>query len=226
MTQLPLSIVPRVKYSPSGFITHTGAAAVCAELKSDLDSEDFRIRFITGEPRSGKSHFLVWAFGCAADRGISAIEIECSEGLDLASHIDAIPLGGLILIDDIDRLLENVFPGSSGDFVAFVERARLMRCKLLLTSTLEAERLPCDEHVMSRLKPGLGGSLEPPSEEDVPQLLKQIAHQHGVEMGDRLAQSMSLRLDRSVSGLEKFVLNSAERALSAGSFHRALREKS
>lgn len=223
MTQLPLDIIPRVRYAPEGFVAHSGAAAVSADLKNDLEAQDFRIRFVQGELRSGKTHFLIWAAAEGAARGITAVEIEAFDGLDLGQHLESISPGSLILIDDADKFLMKVLPGASGTFVSFVERARLLRCKLILMSSAAADSFPCDEHVMSRLKPGLGAALGAPASEELPLILTQIARQHGVELGERVAQSVSLRVDRSIGGLEKFVLESSSKALSAGSFHRALR---
>jgi chromosomal replication initiation ATPase DnaA len=206
--QLSLKLFDVVRYRPDRFIAHRGVKEILVHLKQELSEERFSLTTIYAPKRSGKTHLAVYL----ADRWISAgYHPRIISGEDLISEtaeISSAPLElspEILIIDSADIWLKQLTPGKSGPFVQLVERLRMNAGKLILLSGTETQDLPCDDHVMSRIRAGFQVPLLPPVEEDLPDLLIELARQRGIRLKSRSLHFLLKNLRRNIPDLERYL---------------------
>lgn len=210
MSQLPLKMIPTLGYSPQHYVLHAGVSEIVSVVTQIAASGRFTVVWLRGTPRSGKTHLGVYLAGIAADRGRYP---RCFEGIELADRISALSAEGnlrsddFVLVDDCDRYLENISPGMSGEFVAFVERARLLKVPLIFTATRSWSELDCDEHIKSRLAAGMTFEIGAPDEAAHEPLVRSMLKQRGLQFDARKIQFLIKRLGRSPSEIELYLSN-------------------
>lgn len=198
-------MIHRLPYEPKDFVLHQGVKPAVEAISQALELDSFQLLFIEGAPRAGKTHLSVFLTDYLSSKGSYPRMLEGEMAAKLFEN-GAPRLGSnVVLIDDADHYLSTVIPGRSGPFVAFVEQLRIARGKLILFSTLDIEALPCDQHVLSRLRPGLGYRLENPSPDDMHTLVNILAHQRGIKIEGANLSYLERRLPREISLLEMYL---------------------
>lgn len=205
MHQVPLKLVPRLRYHGPNFVKHAGVSELCRLAEAMLVQQSFGVISAVGAARSGKTHFAIWLCHQAYAGGRLPTLLS---GADFAAWLaDERPfdLGReLVVVDDADLYLSKLLPGQSGPFVGFVERLRVAQGMLVLLSSQGLESMPCDEHVFSRIRLGLQ-QFGPPHDEQVSELLVALALQRGLKLPARCVQFLSRRLRRDVAALEAYL---------------------
>lgn len=211
MSQYRLPLEPRISYRPQDFIIHSGVKEVVESIKSAITEDKFRIFYIEGEARSGKTHLSSYLFELGIELGIlphlfsgDRFLFELSE-LSLESRNKK----GFYILDDAHLALNMSPPGTSGGWVSWIEAQRNVGGTIILLSSANLDSFNIDDHILSRIRPGVGFRLAPPTAEEIPELLSAIAKQRGVRIPDRWAQFMVTRMPRSLDRMEYLV----ERAL-------------
>jgi chromosomal replication initiation ATPase DnaA len=202
--QLYLNIKERITYSADNYICHAGVEDVIAAFESSLVDDGFSILYVTGTRRTGKTHTAI----TCSDRAIKAGFLpHMLEGTSAASWLaaDNASSRSVVIIDDADQYLNKVLPGQSGIFVNCIERHRILGSTIVLFSQLEHTELPCDEHVISRLIPGIGFTLGAPPEDSVKDLLKVLARQRGMQLSEKKLLFAARRLARDIRSLEDYL---------------------
>lgn len=200
--QLNLGIQDKVAYKPYNFMWHLGVSSLLFQVTDVLLEERFQICFINGGKSSGKSHLMVVLVEELQKRGAEPIYLN---GETLTSFLDdqfadlSVSSKSVFVVDDLDLYLNATAAINSGQFVNFVERLRNESAKLVFTSSLSISELTCDEHVRSRLLPGVGYTIGNPACEEMDILIKQMGHQRGLSLSDRHIDFLSKRLPKSVS---------------------------
>lgn len=208
MAQLTLNLASRLSYSAKGFLIHDGVRDLVGHLHTQIVSGRYSVSYVVGPARSGKTHLSIECAEECMKRGklprlVSGSELSCwAEEQQFGEHLGK---DEVVLIDDVDQHLLQALPGASGTMVTLVETLRRRGLPLLLFSGTPAERLPCDDHIMSRLKPGLGFELKHPAEQEMSELITRMAHQRGIHLGERKLQFLLKRVRRDIPSIEEYL---------------------
>jgi chromosomal replication initiation ATPase DnaA len=216
MTQLSLNITPCVSYGPEHFIVHEGLKDALANTQAalqtvspdgSLESPRFQIVYVQGAARTGKTHFSIFLSDFLAKAGRYPHLIEGRKDLKLNEVLARreVTAADVFIVDDAEDYLASIQPGMSGDFVSFIEALRVKGCGVVLLSSEPLDAFPCDEHVRSRILPGVGPVISAPLESEVPELLKALARQRGIALSDRKVEFLERRLPREIEQLEAYL---------------------
>lgn len=207
MTQLPLPLIPKLPYSAENFLLHQGVRELCSQLITVLQQPRFRIGFVFGAPRTGKTHLSVRLVSELSSLGIFP---RMGEGQQFTTwlatlrHETPAKAGELFIIDDAQEFLMRTHPGESGQLVSWIEELRVAKGGVLFLSSKKIEELPCDDHVKSRLIPGSGFVIEAPAEGDIAELIRLMAKQRGLYLTPRRVGFLAHRLGRDIPALEAY----------------------
>ncbi len=205
MDQIPLNIAQRLSYAPENFLLHDGVAAVVSFFEAQLELSGFKILFVYGSPRSGKTHLSIKLADLCARRGLYPRLIEGRElGARMSQEI-AIESSHLFIIDDAQDYFSALVAGESGPFVSFIESARKAGAGVVIFSSRDLAEYSFDEHIRSRLLPGHGHALKPPSSEYLSSLVDLMARQRGIKLSERKINFLIRRLDRSIPEIEEYL---------------------
>jgi chromosomal replication initiation ATPase DnaA len=217
MTQLSLNITPCVSYGPDHFVAHEGLKEVLLSTQCFLSSgflrdtqnenQKFQIVFVQGGARTGKTHFSIFLCDVLSKAGRYPHLIEATKDLKLSEVLLSrqVTAADVFIIDDAEDYLAALQPGMSGDFVSFIEALRVKGAGVVLLSSEPLESFPCDEHVKSRILPGVGPVISAPLESEVPEMLKVMARQRGMALSDRKVEFLERRLPRHIEQLEAYL---------------------
>jgi len=201
--QLPLKMSPRLPYTSEGFLLHNGVRNIVELIDQSFHEGEFRIFFVSGKARRGKTHLSIYLFDSAARAGFYPRLVD---GQELSVKIEDINAGNkIVIIDDAHEYLVNVAAGNSGAFVKMVETLRVAKAKLILLSSVEVEELTCDDHVKSRLRPGQGLSIESPTDFSLSPLIQLMAKQRGLKLTDRKVNFLLRRLGQDIRSIEDYL---------------------
>lgn len=202
MEQLRLSLTPKLLYDPGAFIVHSGVRLLCDAVMNEGAENRFSVFYITGAPRSGKSHFAVWIAAKAAAPGKTSILFD---GQDLEQQLPSAENSDVVIVDDVDRYFLQPAYSDAGTFVHFVEKLRVRRSVLILLSRKPRAELPVDEHVSSRLIPGEGYFIKSPDDNEMNHILSALALQRGIMLKERKRKYLLNRLSRDIGAVEAFL---------------------
>ncbi|MCB0338895.1 MAG: hypothetical protein KDD53_04785 [Bdellovibrionales bacterium] len=209
MKQVALEIVPKLSYRPDLFLIHEGVASFYSELIDRLPKDRFEIAFVQGVSRSGKTHLSLRLYDDLLSENVYPILLEGHELEDwISNESETLKLcqqDWVVIVDNADSYFKGIAPGESGPFVRMVESLRLVGASLVLLSSASLDTLPCDEHVFSRLRPGLGYTIGAPAEHELSKLLHLLAKQRGLKLKERSTRFLMRRLRRDVPALESYV---------------------
>jgi len=212
MTQLSLNITPCVSYDPEHFVVHHGVKEVLNAAGVFLTESSgavpcFQILFVQGAGRTGKTHLSIYLSDLLAKAGRYPHLVEATKDLKLSEILVGRQLtpADTFIVDDAEDYLAAQQPGMSGDFVSFIEALRVLGAGVILLSSQAPEAFPCDEHIRSRIFPGVGPLLTAPLESEVPLLLGALAHQRGIALTDRKIEFLERRLPRDIEQLEAYL---------------------
>jgi chromosomal replication initiation ATPase DnaA len=205
MDQLPLNISPRLPYTPEGFLIHDGVAGIIALCRTGMQADGFKLFFIQGGARSGKTHLSIELTDLLMKEGLYPRLVD---GRDLAAKLpELIPNDhrDILIVDDAQQYLQTVNEGESGPLVSCIELYRKARAGIIFLSTKELSDFPFDEHIRSRLVPGGGLSIKPPAPEYLSDLINRMARQRGIKLSERKIGFLMKRLDRNIQEIEEYL---------------------
>ncbi|MCB9030214.1 MAG: hypothetical protein H6619_04120 [Deltaproteobacteria bacterium] len=213
MEQVGLNIVPRLRYTPENFVFHSGTEQAWDACISQLPLDSFQICYLHAANRYGKTHFSIALSDWLAKRemfpklmdGLSFEKWLLQNFLNDSKHIRTVDPSEVIIVDDADLYFDKITPGLSGPFVNFVETYRTAKAGIVFLSSKSIDALPCDNHVISRLKAGAGLSILAPSPEELPKILSALAKQRGVKLTERNILFLEKRLARDITSLEHYL---------------------
>ena len=203
--QIPLKLSQPIRYSPENFVVHAGVSESVNDIQGILEQKGFSLTTVVGEPKSGKTHFTVYLTDRARHLGREVVSVEGGLAQAWCGSITAdtvIPHHGVLLVDDADAFLSGIVTSkSSGPFVDLVERCRRRDVAVVLFTSRDLEGVGCDDHVLSRLRAGMGIQMNHPSEDDLPAILDTMTKQRGIYLSESKRGFVLRRVERSIAGL-------------------------
>ena len=205
MSQLSLNIPGRLVYSSKGFFLHAGVKDLFTKVSASLTQSYFAICFVSGGPRSGKTHLSVALGDALTGCGVSVLGVE---GAQLSRWISeriartALRSNEAIIVDDAQVYLDQISAGQSGEFVNLVEAARRAKAKICLFSSKEIGEFGFDDHVRSRLVPGSGFQIGIPDERELGDLFSLLARQRGMLFSTRKLEYWLKRIGRDIPSID------------------------
>lgn len=201
MTQLLLDLKLEQLPTLDNFV-----AGINAELVGRLHTLDqasgFDMLYLWGAPGSGRTHLLTaTALACQAHRTTSLLN-----GADVDAELPLAP-GGLLVIDDIDRLSPE---GQVALFRAF-NSARLLGLALLLAGPVPPLHLQVREDLRTRVGQSLIFEVKPLSDDEKSAALRCHALLRGMRVDDGLMQYLLRHGRRDLPSLMA-VLNHLDQA--------------
>jgi chromosomal replication initiation ATPase DnaA len=198
-----LNVRPRLAYSSENFVVHLGVKTAIDCTLAHLGQDRGHCLFVQGLPRSGKTHLTLRLAEEIARKGAFPRLFEPEEFSELliAGTQQDLHSDDVFIVDDVHIYFANVGPGESGPFVNLIERLRARGASIVLLSELEIAALPCDAHVMSRLRSGTGLVIGAPEEGDLPALIASLARQRGIALRRSHVEFLVKRVAKSVPWL-------------------------
>ncbi len=203
--QLPLNISPRLPYSAENFLAHDGIESLVELCTKAVNGESFKIFFIVGNPRSGKTHLSIALTDIFSRSGFYPRLID---GRDLAcrlAEVSTVDSREVLIVDDAQEYLYDIQPGQSGPLVNAIEIYRRAKASIIFLSSKELEEFSFDEHIRSRLIPGGGLTIRPPAAEHLPRLIELMAKQRGIKLTEKKVTFLLKRLDRNIKEIEEYL---------------------
>lgn len=219
MGQLPLQIIPRRAYSARNFFRHHGVADAIERMLAYLALDEFRLLEISGPEKSGLTHLSIALLNELSDRQCFPRLIEGSEFFEWANQRALQPgvdPGEVVVVDDADLYLKQIALIDSGHFVSIVELLRKNRAALVLLGHTPLDQIGFDDHVMSRLRAGQRMQITNPLDQDMQQLIAQMAVQRGVQLSKRNLEYLSRRLPRDIQGIDQYLERASQLAEVSG----------
>lgn len=173
MTQLLLDIRPQTSPCFARFVPGDNAELL-ARLSELAGPNAYDSVYLWGPPGSGRSHLLRATQTQAAALGR---QVSFAEGPQVGDTL-ALPAGGLLIVDDVDRLCA---AGQVALFRAF-NTARLIGLALLLAGAAPPARLALREDLRTRIGSALVYEVQPLSDEDKAQTLARHAAARGMRV--------------------------------------------
>lgn len=209
MSQLALQMRPRLAYAPDNFLLHSGVRQVCESVEQLLSREEFATCFVSGGPRSGKTHLSVKLAGDLSVQGSYVQFLSGQEFLEgFSSEGEERVFGAdVLIVDEADDFFRMIGPGSSGKFVKLVEERRVGGKRMVFLSGEFYDSFPCDDHVLSRLREAHTFHITPPAEDEVAAIVAAMGRQRGMSLTERHSQYLTRRLGRDLQSIERFLEN-------------------
>lgn len=206
MTQLPLTITPRLSYDGERFVLHSGVSELVATAESALLADPFAAFYISGSARSGKSHLLLHLTEKLSRSKKRGVFLEGEEALAYCTQRqqsgENFGADEVVLIDNFDHLVSGLT--NSGAVVELVELLRVSRTSLAVCSAIPLESLGTDAHVNSRFKAGQL-TISQPAREDLPQILRELARQRGIKLNQRTISFIEKRIACDLATIEQYL---------------------
>lgn len=204
-SQLSLNITPRHAYSPENFVLHEGVKEILSHYSRRAEKNNFRIGYVQGGARSGKTHLsLRLADDIARHGGFPRL----IEGSDFAEYLRTARFDftseDFLIVDDAQNYFAGLKPGQSGPFVACIERLRVAGAGILFLSDRGLDNFEFDEHIRSRLVPGLGVTIQGPAEQDMADIIRAVAKQHGMRLSEKKLGFILRRVGKNIGAVEDY----------------------
>lgn len=199
MDQIPLNLHPVLAYHPKEFFLHSGVQEASKLSQQLIIDSKPRVLLISGNKRSGKTHFSLWLADWAAEQGRFPKLLE-------PSNIGAISVGPkeIIIIDDLDKYLSKYKETSGpGPLVSLLESARHAGAQVF--GLIGDERYSLEPHVGSRLESAIKVSIEHPDENEIGELFSVMAKQRGIKLGSQKKKFAERRLRRDIPSIERYL---------------------
>jgi len=201
MSQLLLDLRPRQAPSLDNFVAGANAELV-ARLRGLAEADSFDSVFLWGPPGSGKSHLLA-ATARLADRHRAVTHLQPGQ---VGEEIPA-PPGGLVVIEDVDRLSDSAQVALFRLFNA----ARVVGLAILLSGAGAPARLALREDLRTRIGQSLIFEVKPLTDDEKSAALRRHALLRGMRMEDGLVDYLLRHGRRDLPSLMA-VLDGLDRA--------------
>ncbi|RMG44287.1 MAG: hypothetical protein D6719_02135 [Candidatus Dadabacteria bacterium] len=208
MGQLGLKIPARISYKADNFIRHSGVRTIINQVLSLANSEAFNLCWIEGERRSGKTHLSITLTDLLINYKFQPRCIEGAEFKDFleSGQVEQISARTMpFIIDSAEEYFNSLTTGNSGAFVNFIEKLRVAGSLVIFLSRTSVQSLACDEHIMSRLRPGQGLKINMPADEELPEVIAAMAKQRGMVLSERKIEFIRRRIGRSIEAIERYL---------------------
>lgn len=190
--QLTLDIRPEQNPTLDNYIVGANAELV-ARLRALAQPRTFDAVYLWGPPGCGRTHLLSATQTAANEVSRRVVRIAGEEaGADLPC-----PPGGLLIVDDIDRLDD---PAQIALFRTF-NSARLAGLALLLAGAAPPLELKVREDLRTRIGSAIVYEVKPLSDEDKAATLHSQASQRGLRMEDEVIGYMLRHTARDLPSL-------------------------
>lgn len=190
--QLTLDLRPEPHLTLENFIAGPNVELL-ARLRALAQPHTFEAVYLWGPPGSGRSHLLQATRAAAEAAGRRAVYVAAEEaGADLPC-----PAGGLLVVDDVDRLTP---AAQLGLFRAF-NSARLAGLALLLAGPQPPGGLLLREDLRTRIGQAIVYALKPLGDEEKAATLQQRAAQRGLPLDEGVVTYMLRHSSRELSAL-------------------------
>jgi chromosomal replication initiation ATPase DnaA len=164
---------------------------------------------LRGDSRSGKTHFLVKLSATLRSLGKYPRLFEGKEVINWMQSLTSsteIESDEILIVDDFDTLrFEQGGVQESGLFVQAIERLRLFRIPLLISSTRHLEELYTDDHVGSRLREMTQLGIQSPSRDELQEIVRLMAKQRGLKLNARKLAFLEKRMPSSIDRVELYL---------------------
>jgi chromosomal replication initiation ATPase DnaA len=205
-SQLALNLTPRLAYSAKNFILHTGVSSLLSEIVALLETHPPKFSFVYGVPRSGKTHMSIALSDKLISRGMKPVLLDGEDFKKVVLNAETKFFEKeTLVVDDSDHLFSDLLPGDSGPIVRFFELLRLNEVGLVLFSSKTVEELPCDQHILSRLKASAQMQISAPDFESLQKVVDRMAKQRGLALGGRRLSFLEKRVSREISEIENYL---------------------
>lgn len=205
--QLKLDLPAPHLYRPGLFLEHQGVTEIVGQAKLALASGKARLLWIEGAKRSGKTHLVSVIDEISRGLGLRLCLLAGAQLAGLLGELTEEDLLGYagVVIDDIDIYLQSVGPGHSGQLVNLLELCRNSSRVVFALSSTALSELPCDNHVISRLRGATIALLGPPADSELPLVIDIMAKQRGVRPMPRARKSFLIRGGRSIADIQNML---------------------
>lgn len=200
--QLTLDIRPERHPTLENYVAGDNAELV-ARLRALAQPRSFEAVYLWGPPGCGRSHLLQATRTAAESAGRRAVYVA---GEDAGAELPC-PSGGLIVVDDVDRLDA---AAQVALFRAF-NSASLVGLALLLAGPCPPLRLALREDLRTRIGQALVYRVQPLSDEEKAATLHSQASQRGLRMDDGVIGYLLRHAERDMPALMA-VLDELDRA--------------
>lgn len=211
MSQLAFRFVRPLTYAAKGFSLHTGVRQLVPEVLSLVQQPRFSLVWCSGAQRSGKTHLSIYL----ADLLLATKRYPVLTTGDKLSEFFAKyyatkqergrSAADCVIVDDSEQYFCGPGRDRSGEFVNFIEGLRLSATSVIFLSSKQPPDLPCDDHILSRLRSGVAYHLGPPEREEVPQLFTLLARQRGLALSERKARYVAARIPAEIGAIERYI---------------------
>ena len=201
MTQLLLDLKPEQAPSLDNFVAGINAELV-DRLRALADPGGFDMVYLWGPPGSGRSHLLAAVAQAAALRRPTLLIGGAAAGADL--HVAP---GGLLIVDDVDRLSAEAQVALFRTF----NSVRLVGLSLLLSGPVPPLRLGVREDLRTRIGQSLIYEVKPLSDEEKSAALARHALLRGMKVDPSLVHYLLRHGRRDLLSLMA-VLDALDRA--------------
>jgi DnaA family protein len=190
--QLTLDIRPERNPTLDNFVAGANAELV-ARLRALAQPRTFDTLYLWGAPGSGRSH-LLRATRAAAEAAGRRVVLVAGEQAD--AHLPC-PPGGLLIVDDVERLDE----AAQLALFRIFNAARLAGLALLLAGPAAPLELGLREDLRTRIGQALVYRVQPLSDEEKAATLRSQASQRGLRMQDEVIDYMLRHSPRDLPSL-------------------------
>jgi DnaA family protein len=201
MTQLLLDLAPEQVPSLDNFVAGINAELV-GRLRALADPGGFDMIYLWGTPGSGRSHLLAGAAQTAAARRPTRL----IAGADASAEMHIAP-GGLLIVDDVDRLSAEAQVALFRTF----NSVRLVGLSLLLAGPVPPLRLDLREDLRTRIGQSLIYEVKPLTDEEKSAALARHALLRGMKVDPGLVHYLLRHGRRDLPSLMA-VLDGLDRA--------------
>ena len=202
--QIPLDITPCLPYQADSFVVHSGVIKILEYCVVEAVRDSFGICVIQGDSKGGKTHLSIKLYDEFSRLGLTPRLVDGFSFEEFLVELGAgaqFPKGTALILDDADEYFSKLHPGSSGEFVNLVEALRRSRSFFVILTAKPLENFNIDEHILSRIRPGLGFEIGMPEENEVGEILRSMLHQRGIALAEKKIAFLEKRVGRDVSAI-------------------------
>ena len=183
---------------------HAGVVRILEHCLVEAKQDSFGICVIQGDSKSGKTHLSIKLFDEFNRLGLSPRLLDGFSFEEfLAEQIAGaeFPNGTVLIVDDADEYFSKLHPGNSGEFVNLVEALRRSRSFFVLLTSKPLESFNVDEHILSRIRPGLGFEIGMADETEVAEILGAMLYQRGITLTKKKMEYLIKRVNRDIPAM-------------------------
>ncbi len=191
-------------------MVHSGVAKILDHALAIASIDAFSLMFVSGDRRSGKSHFAIKLSDCLVKRSCyptifqgDVLKIESPQIV----RSNFVSRDTFYIIDDAQDYFSS---SSSGEIVTLIEHLRFKKAKIVFLSLYSAPDICHDDHVSSRIRMGAGFQIESPNTDEFSLLIDHMARQRGIKLKAGQVEFLYKRLEHDLASIEQYFLRVSE----------------